>query len=94
MERIPEVKLFGEYWAWALFQAGQAWMAWQFADELDELDHHHLAGVYRKYARQLARNALPFAEELARHGVARDIHSRISSILESGSILNPVREEV
>lgn len=81
MEKIPEIKFFGESWAWALFQAGEAWMAWEAADDLEGLGHPHLAGVYREYACKMAQLARPFVEELARHNVARVIHQRVSAIL-------------
>lgn len=88
-EKLPEFKLVGESWLWALFQAGVAWMAWEMAGELEGLDHPHLAGVYRKYAREMARYARPFLEELARAGMGQLLYRRIMEILRGGTEESP-----
>lgn len=69
--------------AWALFQAGQAWMAWEMARELETLNHSQMARVYRKFAIEMARYALPFLEDLARQGVGQVLHQRMVEIIES-----------
>lgn len=68
--------------AWALFQAGQAWMAWEMARELETLDHPHMTRVYRKFAIEMARYVLPFLEDLSRQGVGQVLHQKMVEILE------------
>lgn len=80
---MTEVKISNSE-AWALFQAGQAWMAWEVAQELEAVDHPFMAMVYRKYAIEQARYALPFLEDLSREGVGQVLHQRMVEILEAG----------
>lgn len=83
MSQIPEVKISNSG-AWALFQAGEAWMAWEVAQELEAVGHPFMARVYRIFAIEQARCALPFLEDLARRGVGQVLHQRMVEIIEGG----------